>query len=200
MRQKANRQQFRQSNNRRELHKTGGIIPHSIFRHTKRGGVSYIPGSNYYPSNVALSAIPLTGGRIRRHQNFVGNGFFDNVGAWFKRLFTKSNANHIASNLLKKAVPFVTNLAGEILTDQALHANPLDTIKKHNVRNVRNYLNKQHEPTNEQEHHEKHEMEVAGGALKKSTNTRAKAAYKKYVKKTKSNNKGKKTGGAILTY
>ena len=136
--------------------------------------------------------------------DFVGNGFFDDVGAWFKRLFTRSNTNHIASNLFKKALPFVTNLAGEILTDQALHANPLDTIKKHTVRNVRNYLNKHQEPEKQHqtnhEQHEKHEMEVAGGAIKKSTNSRAKAAYKKYVKKTKSNNKGKKTGGAILTY
>jgi hypothetical protein len=58
-----------------------------------------------------------------------------------------------------------------------LHANPLDTIKKHTVNTVRNLFN---QPQNQ------------GGAIKKSTNNRAKAAYKKYVKKTK-------RGGAILT-
>ena len=42
MRQKAHGQEFRQNNNRREPHKTGGKIPHSIFRHAKRGGISYI--------------------------------------------------------------------------------------------------------------------------------------------------------------
>ena len=189
---KAVREKFRQNNNQRELHKNGGKIPHSLFRHIKHGGVSYIPGVNSYPSNVTLSAIPPMGGRIRRYH---GNGFFDNVGAWFRNLFNRSNTNQIASNLFKKALPFVTGLAGDILADQALHANPLDTIKRHAFKSVKNLLNEKHNKENDN----KPEYESTGGiveyestrrAVQKSTNNRAKAAYKRHVRKTK--------GGAIL--
>jgi hypothetical protein len=184
------RPRFRQKNTEREMFKVGGKVPHSAFRSVMKGGVSFIPGTTSYPTNVQLSAIPLNGGRIRRHNtNFgngihYGNGFFDDIGSWFRKLFSRSNTNQIASNLLKKAVPFVTNLAGEILTDKALHQNPLDTIKKHTFKTVKNLFNSAGKTE---------ETENTGGAIakKKPTNDRAKAAYKKYLKK--------KTGGAILT-
>ncbi len=179
MRVKAIREKFRQNNNQREPHKAGGKIPHSIFRNIKHGGVSEMRGA--FPSNVTLSAIAPIGGKIRRYRGgkTAGYGFWDDVGSWFKGLFSRSNTNQIASNLLKKAVPFVTNLAGDIFADQALHANPLDTIKKHTFKTVKNLFN---QPQKD---------ESVGGVVRRTTNNRAKAAYKKYVKKTK--------GGAILT-
>lgn len=189
MRPKPRQSIFKQNDNQREVFKAGGKVPYSSFRPLNKGGVSYIPGNNSSPMNVQLSAIPLTGGRIRRYcrtfgnGNHYGNGFFDDIGSWFKNLFSKSNTNQIVSNLFKTAMPFVTNLAGEILTDKNLHQNPLDTIKKHTFRNVKNLLN----PKENQA-----PVDNTGGVIaKKPTNIRAKAAYKKYLKKNK--------GGAILT-
>jgi hypothetical protein len=203
MRLKAQLHKFHLNQNTIHSYRPGGIIEHSIYRHVSKGGIAYLPGQSSI-SSIYLSPVP--------HSNYGGENWFDLIGKDIIPSALQKIANNVDNKIARtilntaaKYAPAATDFISNLVNKKKGHTKENfehSNYTESNQNNTSYYRPITYNKKQAITHVPKKQLAIEHNApnlpaieYKGKGNTRAKQAYKKFLKEAKDSTKHK--GGAI---